>query len=175
MIDLDALDAVLALPEESVTPLAHRAAVALERRHRPGVHLTGELQGAAIDEEIRWRERSPGVAAYEDINRVTEEGAEAIALALACSRCSWRIERRLQSRLAEGADWLLIDQTTGSEVVLEVGGTDEQNLAALLARKIEQARRSPFAVFGTAAACVVRFFEPSVKMWSDGDPRQAQP
>jgi len=58
------------------------------------------VQGVTIDEEIRWRPRTPGTAAYEDINRVTEEGAEAIGLA--CSKSStWRIERRLRARLAD--------------------------------------------------------------------------
>jgi len=37
-----------------------------------------------------------GAAAYEEIKRVTEEGAEAIGLAIACSHCAWRIERRLR-------------------------------------------------------------------------------
>ncbi len=160
MIDLETLNDVLGLPEESVTPLAHRTAVALERRHRPGVHLIGVVQGAPLDEEIRWRPRTPGAAVYEDINRVTEEGAEAIGLALACSKSTWRIERRLQARLAEGADWLMIDPSTGSTIVLEIGGTDEEDLEALLARKIKQARRSPFSERGTPAACVVRFLEP---------------
>ena len=105
---------------------------------------------------------------------MTEEGAEALALAVACSHRAWRIERRLQARLAEGADWLMFDQSTGSEVILEIGGTDEQDLVSLFARKIAQARRSPFASVGTPAACVVRFLEPSVKLWSDDEPRPAE-
>jgi hypothetical protein len=175
MIDLDTLPGLLGLPEDSATPLGHRAAIALERRHRPGVHLTGTVQEAAVDEEIRWRARTLGAVAYEDINRVTEEGAEAIGLALACSKCSWRVERRLQARLAEGADWLMLDPSTGSTMVHEIGGTDEQDLTALLARKISQARRSPFSERGTPAACVVRFLEPSVKLWVDDGPRRAEP
>ena len=175
MIDLEALADAAGLPEDAAAPLAHRAAVALERRHRPGVRLTGALRGAALDEELQWRPRSAEAAAYEDVNRVTEEGAEAIALSLACSRCSWRVERRLQSRLAEGADWLMRDVTTGASVVLEVGGTDVQDRAALLGRKIEQARRSPFAAYATPAACVVRFLEPSVELWTDDGPRRSEP
>ena len=170
MIDLDALADELGLPEETVTPLVHRAAVALERRHPSGVHLVGTVQGAAIDEEVHWRPRMPNAAAYEDLNRVTEEGAEAIALSLACTHRGWRIERRLQARLAEGADWLMVDPSTGSEVILEVGGTDEQDLAKLFDRKIAQARRSPFAALGIPAACVVRFLEPSTRLWSDDGP-----
>jgi hypothetical protein len=82
-----------------------------------------------------------------------------------------QVERRLQSRRAEGADWLLLDRSTGSKVVLKVGGTDEQDLNALLARKIEQAKRSPFSSRGTPAACVVRFLEPRAILWSDDGPR----
>jgi hypothetical protein len=175
MIDLEALADLLGLPEDSVAPLAHRAAVALERRHRPGVHLTGTLRDTAIDEEIRWRLRTPDAAAYEDIDRVTEEGAEAVSLALACSRSKWRIARRLQARLAEGADWLMIDPATGSTIVLEISGTDEQDIEARLARKVVQARRSPFSERGTPAACVVRFLEPSAKLWVDDGPRPNEP
>lgn len=175
MIDLRALASALGLPEESAMPLAHRAAVALERRHRPGVHLTGTVQGSAIDEEVQWRARTPHAAIYEDLNRVTEEGAEAIALSLACSHCAWRIERRLQSRLAEGADWLMVDAITGSEVLLEVGGTDKQGLTDLFTRKIDQARRSPFAAVSTPAACVVGFAKPSAKLGSDDGPHRSEP
>lgn len=175
MIDLDALAAVLELPQETVTPLAHRAAVALERRHRSGVHLTGSVQAEAIDDEVRWLARSPGVAAYEDLNRVTEEGAEGIALAVARLHRGWRVERRLQSRLAEGADWLMVDISDNSEVLLEVGGTDEQDLESLFARKLDQARRSPFADVSTPAACVVRFLEPSAKLGHDDGPGPVEP
>lgn len=104
-----------------------------------------------------------------------EEGAEAIALSLARSHRAWRIERRLQSRLSEGADWLMVDGSTGSDVVLEIAGTDEQDLAEVFARKIEQSRRSPFAAFATPAACVVRFLEPSATLWSDDGSRRVEP
>lgn len=175
MIDLEVLADVLGLPGDTVSPLAHRAAVALERRHRPGAHLSGTVQGTTIDEEVRWRNRSPGAAIYEDLNRVTEEGAEGIALALARLHRGWRVERRLQSRLAEGADWLMVDASGELEVVMEVGGTDEQDLASLFARKLDQARRSPFAEVSTPAACVVRFLEPSAKLGHDDGPGRIEP
>lgn len=175
MIDLEKLAPLLSVPNDTAAPLAHRAAVALERRHQPGVHLTGTVRGNVVDEELRWRSRAPEGAVYEDINRVTEEGAEAIGLALACSTCAWRVERRLQARLAEGADWLMVDPASGATMVLEIGGTDEQDLDALLARKIAQARRSPFSERGTSAACVIRFVEPSVMMQVDDGPRRTEP
>lgn len=171
MIDLDALAASIGVPADSAMPLVHRAAVALERRHGPGVHLTGTVGGAVVDEELRWRPRAPGAATYEDINRVTEEGAEAIGLALAASKCAWRVQRRLQARLTEGADWLMTDTLSGATMVLEIGGTDEQDIETLLGRKIEQARRSPFSERGIPAACVIRFQGPTVRMEIDHEPR----
>jgi hypothetical protein len=167
VIDLDDLATRLGLPTHTANALGSRAAVALERRHRPGVRLTGTLRAEVVDEELRWQAEGIPRAPYEDMNRVTEEGAEAIALALACGKCSWRIRRRLQSRLCEGADWLLTEPSSGRTMVLEVGGTDERDLATLLRVKLEQARRSPFSARGTPAACVVRFFDPSVIFWSD--------
>ncbi|MEO8903416.1 MAG: hypothetical protein ABI488_14485 [Polyangiaceae bacterium] len=171
MIDLETLGTLVGLPERAAAPLSYRAAIALGRRHCSGVRLTGSVLEEAIDEDLQWPETEVHAGAYEDINRVTEEGAEAIALALAGSFCSWRVKRRLQSRLAEGADWLLFDPRTDSTIVLEVGGTDEQDLAALLERKISQARRSPFSTRGTPAACVVRFVEPRAILWSDDGTR----
>jgi hypothetical protein len=175
VIDLEGLAEVVDLPGDSAAPLIHRAAVALERRHRPGVRLSGDLQDVPIDEELRWRERGLGIAPYEDVTKATEEGAEALALALAGALRSWRVVRRLQQQHREGADWLMLDITTGNRVILEVGGTDEQNLATLLQRKLDQARGSPFAASATPAACVVRFLEPSAKLWADDDSRRPEP
>ena len=171
MIDLEALASMVGVPEDNATPLVHRAAVALERRHSPGVHITGTVADAVFDEELHWRPRAPAAATYEDINRVTEEGAEAIALALASSKCAWRVQRRLQARLSEGADWLMTDTLSGATIVLEIGGTDEHDIEALLDRKIAQARRSPFSERGIPAACVIRFREPTVRMQIDHEHR----
>jgi hypothetical protein len=109
------------------------------------------------------------VAATQDNLRVTEEGAVAIALALSARHCRWRVVRCLQSRLSEGADWLMIDAEE-RRVVLEVGGTDEGRLEALLSAKLGQARRSLFARHGTPAACVVRFADPRARLQSDHEP-----
>ena len=169
MIDLEELASLTGIAPESAGPLASRCAIALERRHRPGVVLNGNASGHEISEELIWRERRSGEV-HEDWNRVTEEGAEAIALALAAARHSWRVRRRLQSRLAEGADWLLADEN-GSSVILEIGGTDERDLDGLLEQKVAQVRRSPFVSRSRAAACVVRFLEPRAQLWSGDEPR----
>ena len=171
MIDLVTLATVTGIAPESAEPLALRCAIALQRRHRPGVGLTCDMNGRTISEKLYLRGREHATSAHEDWNRVTEEGAEAIALMLASLHHSLRIKRRLQSRFSEGADWLLTNSVTGAKVVLEVGGTDEGDLGVLLSRKIAQAKRSPFATRGRAAACVVCFAEPEARLWSDDEPR----
>ena len=171
MIDLEELAALTGIAPESAEPLTFRCAVALERRHRPGAILTGDSNGLELREELRWRQRAPDVVLHEDLNKVTEEGAEAIALAVAALRRSWRVTRRLRSRLAEGADWLLHDPANGSRIILEVGGTDERDVDALLEQKVAQVSRSPFASTSETAACVVRFREPKARLWSSDESR----
>jgi hypothetical protein len=100
---------------------------------------------------------------------VTEEGAVAIALALSARHCRWRVVRCLQSRLGEGVDWLNVDASE-RRVVLEVGGTDDGRLGALLSVKTEQARNSIFSRHGRPAACVVRLVEPQALLESDHEP-----
>ena len=157
------------LPKESAIPLALRACVALERRHIAGVVLEATINGAARREGIHWTKLSPDVAATSDELRVTEEGAVAIALALSARHFQWRVVRCLQSRLGEGADWLMLDASK-RHVVLEVGGTDAGRLNALLAVKMDQARRSMFSRRSVPAACVVRFVEPRALLTSDHEP-----
>ncbi len=171
MIDLDDLASAVGLPEDAAQILAYRAVIGLQRRHSPGVHLEIDVQDRRSREQLAWRQRERSAALYQDMNRVTEEGAEAIALAVACTRGGWRVERRLQSRLAEGADWLLGSVVSGAKLVLEVSGTDEGDIAALLARKLTQARGSPFAATAQPGACVVSFLEPSATVWIDESAR----
>ncbi len=105
MIDLDDLeDLCPGLPAQSAGPLAFRAAVALQRHHEPGVELIATVRDQPLREEVRWTKRPARSAATEDFDSVTEEGAEALALALAFRQCGWRVKRRLQARLAEPHD-----------------------------------------------------------------------
>lgn len=167
MIDLEDLEGLCpGLPKESAGPLALRACVALERRHSPGVALAATVHGESQREELRWRKLPATVAPTQDDLRVTEEGAVAIALALSARHCRWRVVRCLQARLGEGADWLMVDASQ-RRIVLEVGGTDEGSLGALLSQKAEQARSSIFSRHGLPAACVVRFAEPRALLQSD--------
>ena len=108
MIDLDDFaDLCPGLPAASAEPLAFRAIIALQRRHQSGVTLSGTMGGKDLREALHWKERPAELARMEDFDRVTEEGAEALALALTGRRCGWSVKRRLQSRDSEGAGWLM--------------------------------------------------------------------
>lgn len=169
MIDLDdAAGLCPGLLAASAEPLAFRAVIALQRRHRPGVELSASMRGKEAREALKWKDRPAELAKTEDFNRVTEEGAEALALALAGRRCGWRVRRRLQSRSSEGADWLMASDA--GEVIVEVGGTDAGDLETLYRRKVSQAERAPWPKGTVRAAFVVRFVEPKVLFWRSDEP-----
>ncbi|MCA9644702.1 MAG: hypothetical protein KC492_28625 [Myxococcales bacterium] len=88
-----------------------------------------------------------------------------IAVALAHRHKKWRVLRRLQSSLSEGADWILQGQ---SEVyALEVKGTDEGSLP--LAEALRQTRASLWVQRKGAipAVCVVSFKAPRAVFQTD--------
>ncbi|MEO5726297.1 MAG: hypothetical protein ABI134_04270, partial [Byssovorax sp.] len=105
-IDLDALVKLHPdLPDEVAGMMAFGAAIALQRRHEPGVVLAVSLAGEPPEmEELVWKKRAAEAANKVDEKRATEDGAEAIALGvLSQYRPRWRLVRRLQSGLAEGS------------------------------------------------------------------------
>jgi hypothetical protein len=170
VIDLDDVAGLCpGLRAESAEPLAFRAVIALQRRHHPDVELSGTMRGKDLREALKWKERPAQLAQMEDFNRVTEEGAEALALALSGRRCGWRVKRRLQSRLSEGADWLMVSGT--GNVIIEVSGTDAGDLEVLYRRKVSQAQGASWPNGTARAACVVRFVEPKVLFWSSNGTR----
>lgn len=107
---------------------------------------------------LSWEERPAVEALQLDYHRVTEDGAEAVALALVHAARSWVVLRRLQRE--EHADWLLRETTTRRLVALEVSGTDEGDGDARLTAKLLQVAQSTAA--RRRAACVVGFLEPRV-------------
>jgi len=98
-----------------------------------------------------------------DHNRITEDGAEAVALALAHRHRAWRIVRRMQRR--ERADWLLED-ARGNEIALEVSGVDRGNISGRLFEKLKQVAKN--ADIDQRWASVVGFEEPAVALRSIG-------
>ena len=92
--------------------LVGHASLALERNsHKPGVKLALELQGAATYGVLSWPNAKTINIDMHDRNRVTEDGAEAVALAVAHRHHGWQVVRRVQQ--GNHADWLLEDSRSG--------------------------------------------------------------
>jgi len=143
------------LPASTAAEYAYRAAVGLERHdHEPGVDLETLVQGQEGKASLHWLPSSGG-AEQLDRHRITEDAAEAIALALVHVARGWVVRRRLQR--GESADWLLRDPQASS-VVLEVGGIDEGDVSKRLRVKLQQARSAK--VGDLRAACVVELASP---------------
>jgi len=153
IIDLDRLKTRHPeLPDAIASSLGFLAALALQRRHRPGVALSAEVRGVATSHTVTWRRVQKKAREQVDWHRTTEDGAEAIALGLAHEACQWVVLRRLQRR--QRGDWLVKDGS-GRRVVFEIGGLDEGSLTAKLKGELDQVVQSPLPY--DRAACVVRF------------------
>lgn len=140
-LDLDALHARhVRLHPDHAADLALHAAVALQREtHAVGVSLDAHVFRVAAGPTLHWRPRSNDAGEMLDANRVTELGAEAVALALVHETQGWIARRRLQR--GDSADWLLEDES-GKLVALEVSGTVVGDAQARLAEKLLQGNRS---------------------------------
>jgi hypothetical protein len=94
-----------------------------------------------------------------DFGRITEDAAEAVALAMVHENGGWTVLRRMQR--GDFADWLLLD-ADGREVALEVSGVDKVDTGQRrLKTKIRQVRRSPA---DRKAAAVVELKPPRCRM-----------
>lgn len=139
------------LPAETAAEYAHRGAVGLERHgHAVGVVMPAELDEDRRDAFLHWEPPAPGDGEQLDRHRVTEDAAEAIALALVHVENGWVVRRRLQR--GESADWLLRDPSEGL-VALEVSGIGASEDPQRLTEKLEQVRVATVA--SRRVACVV--------------------
>jgi hypothetical protein len=115
-----------------------------------------EHDGALKTAEIEWTMEDIALMNVLDKHRVTEDGAEAVALAYVNSVAGWKVKRRLQR--GEGADWLLRNES--GWLALEVSGTIVGNPRARLEEKKKQVSRCSLAV--DRLAVVVAFDKPAV-------------
>jgi len=146
------------LPETTAAELVFRAALALQRRHLAGVNMGIRLVTMGLHTSLDWTFRAPAGDAMLDRHRVTEDGAEVLALLLVNVAFGWVARRRLQR--GECADWLLRD-ADDRRIALEISGTDNSDVEVRLREKVAQVSKSKAAgTGGTKAACVVRFEEP---------------
>ena len=147
------------LPLSTAVEYGHRAAVGLERhRHEPGVALATWMENVAREASLHWV-GSPlgntGDAEQLDRHQVTEDTAEAVALALVHVARGWVVRRRLQR--GEFGDWLLQDSKSRL-VALEISGIDEGDDSGRLRSKLEQVRQATIA--SQRVACVVELSTP---------------
>jgi hypothetical protein len=112
--------------------LSKLGALSLQRAgHTSPIQAGVDHAGEAATADIEWLAQELAQLEVLDGNRVTEEGAEAVALAYASSWGGWVVKRRLQR--TEWADWLL--QNDKGWLALEVSGTAEGNPLSRLKEK----------------------------------------
>lgn len=155
------------LPLSTALEYAHRAGIGLERHgHAPGVLLATRFDRESRDATLRWLSPPAGDANQLDRLRVTEDAAEAIALALVHGARRWVVRRRLQR--GESADWLLHDPEA-ELIALEVSGVGTDQDPQRLRKKLDQVSRSKIA--RQRAACVVELPAPSATVETTRGPR----
>ena len=131
------------LPSDLALILVTRAALGLERNgHGSGVEISVDVERLVTEGVLSWPAVDFSRLDQHDHHRVTEEGAEAVALVLAHEDRGWRVVRRMQRE--EYADWLLeeLDEESRRLVALEVSGVNRGSLKKRLAEKLEQVAKS---------------------------------
>lgn len=131
------------LPGDLAAIMAMRAALGLQRnKHSAGVNLHMAIENAVTGCALTWPAADLGVAKQHDHNRITEDGAEAIALAVAHKTKTWRVVRRMQRE--ERADWLLEHDSDGRRklVAFEVSGIDRGSIVVRMREKLAQVAKS---------------------------------
>lgn len=145
------------LPASNAVDLAYRASVALERNdHQPGCTLRiladdEPEEGAALE----WAPSLRVGVEQLDVVRVTEDGAEAVALVVVGETQGWEVRKRLQR--GEAADWLLT-RRDGVRVAMEVSGAAGEVPSQRVTEKLRQAARA--SVCAHRVALVVGFGPP---------------
>lgn len=131
------------LPGDVAVAMLVRAALALQRNgHATGVGVSLQLQRAVSQGLLAWTHADMTTIEMHDHNRITEDGAEAVTLAVMHQHLAWRVVRRMQRE--EYADWLL-ERTAdaGRETAaLEVSGVDRGSIASRLTQKLAQVAKS---------------------------------
>jgi hypothetical protein len=131
------------LPGDLAVIMVIRAALGLQRNnHADGVKIHMAIENADSSCPLTWPVTDLGLAKQHDNNRITEDGAEAIALAVAYKTKTWRVVRRMQRE--ERADWLLEHEIDGKRklVAFEVSGVDRGSIVERMKEKLAQVAKS---------------------------------
>lgn len=152
------------LPALTAAEYGHRAGIGLERSgHAPGVELRARFDDERQKARLSWIPSPSKDAEQLDRNRITEDAAEAIALALVHGSRGWTVRRRLQR--GEAADWLLHDGEARL-VALEVSGIGHGTDPSRLSEKLGQVKAATVAQ--RRVACVVELPPPRATLASLG-------
>lgn len=117
------------------TDYARCGALALQRSgHESPIRTEIDHDGSPSVAHIEWQTQDVSLLRVIDANRITEDGAEALALAYANLIGGWVVERRM--RRGEYADWLL--RQPNRRLALEVSGTIYRDERVILNEKIRQ-------------------------------------
>ncbi len=132
-------------------------------QHASGVAARVVNGGETIPATICWSVPQATQEALQVIDtiRVTEDGAEGVALAFVHERSRWTVDRRVQR---DGyADWLLSSPSQQQmALVLEVSGTEVGSAQSRLHEKLAQVAKGAKQDRRIRAAVVVGFDEPCV-------------
>lgn len=150
------------LAETTVADLLHKVAIGLARHdHRPGGPCELDIADAAVEGVLRWAGATSDTAGVFDFNRVTEDAAEAIALALVHCARGWSVGRRAQRE--EHADWLLSDPDD-RPVALEISGVDMIDAGKRRLREKVQQVGQHANWRAIKAACIVELHPPRCRL-----------
>lgn len=131
--------------------------LALQRAGHTSPVRTGiDHNGAQSTAEIEWLSQGLTLLDVLDSHRITEDGAEAVALSYTNSKAGWVMKRRLQR--GESADWLL--HSEAGWLVLEVSGMIAGDPLARLKEKKQQVARCSLPA--ERLAIVVAFDRPLI-------------
>jgi hypothetical protein len=120
------------------TDFSKSGGLALQRSgHTSPVPVELDDDGLKASAEIEWLSQTLALLDVLDNNRLTEDGAEAVAITYANSKAGWVVKRRLQR--GEFADWLLRNET--GWLALEVSGTIAGDAFARLKEEQRQVAR----------------------------------
>jgi hypothetical protein len=124
--------------------------------HSSPVDAATEHDGLSGHARIEWQQHDLAIRGAVDEHRLTEDGAEAVALAYTHAVGRWLVKRRL--RRGEYADWLL--QTDDQSLALEISGTTTEDGRGRLKEKREQVARCTLPA--SRMAVVVAFIQPMI-------------
>jgi len=166
VIDLSRLcDMHPRLPVDMAVLMVMRASLGLQRnKHTPGITIQLTNNRAALSHVLIWPQTDDKIAVQHDYNRITEDGAEAIALAMAHKNRVWRVVRRMQRE--EHADWLMeyTDNGVRKLVAFELSGVDKGSIVSRVNEKLGQVAESVYVNYRWVG--VVGFEKPEATLQS---------